>query len=190
MDKLRLRRSSLDIVQNCWVVPDLHAAMRKWLDMGYGPFLTFDMKAEEVPDFLYRGKGKPVDISVAVTQGGAVQIELIQQTGPGQSVYRDMYGPDEGGFHHVCIFTDDYPAELARFRQQGIAIAAEGKPFGVDCCFADTRESMGCMLEVLANAPVIHQIYKNVADAAKDWDGSHPIRPFKFGSDPILPSSA
>ncbi len=177
MEKKRLHRKSLDIVQNCWVVPDINAAMRKWLDMGYGPFVTFDL---ELPHALYRGQQVPLIVSIALTHGGGVQIELVQQRSLGPSIYRDMYGPDEGGFHHMCIVTDDYPAELARLRRQGFVIAAEGEALGLHFAYADTRESMGCMLEVIGDVPMLQEVYKAVADAARDWDGSDPIRPLKL----------
>jgi Glyoxalase/Bleomycin resistance protein/Dioxygenase superfamily len=172
-----LKRVMSNIVQNCWVVPHLEAAIRKWLDMGYGPFLTLEL---DIPDARYRGKTVPLSYSVALANGGGVQIELIQQRSNGASAYRDMYGPAEGGFHHVCIFTDDYDTETTELSQRGIVLATECMSFGVRSCYADTRGSLGCMLEVIQNVPLVQGLYRAVVDAAKDWDGSDPVRPFKL----------
>ena len=46
-----------DIIQNCWIVPDLDLAMRHWIDVGYGPFLTIQL---EVPNMVYRGRVEPL----------------------------------------------------------------------------------------------------------------------------------
>lgn len=165
----------LDIVQNCWVVADIDAAIRGWVSMGYGPFFTFEM---DVPDAIYRGQPVPLKSSIALAQAGGVQIELIQQLSTGPSAYRDVYGPGESGFHHVCTISDDFDAEVARLRERGIEIATEYD----SCCYADTRKLLGCVLEVLPNSPLLHKLFKMVADAGRDWDGADPVRPINLAA--------
>ena len=177
MKSNQAHNNALDIVQNCWVVPDLSAAMQQWLSWGYGPFLTIDM---DLPNALYRGEVEPLKCSVALAYGGGVQIELIQQHSSGRSAYRDSFGPREGGFHHVCIISNDYETDVARLRERGIALATEGESFGMKFCYADTRKSLGCMLEVVPDVPLIRGLYKAVNDSADGWKGDNPIRQFRI----------
>jgi hypothetical protein len=165
---------SLAIVQNCWVVPDLEAAMHRWLDMGYGPFLDFEVN---LPDAIYRGSNVPLKALAAMTHGGGVQIELIQQISDGPSAYRDVFPAGAGGFHHVCRIVDDYPAEIAELRRRDIALATEGTFSGIPFCYADMRAALGFFVELAPNMPLVRSIYRAVSEAAERWDGNDPIRP-------------
>ena len=67
-----------EIRQNGYVVRDVEAAMRHWSEvLGVGPFFYF----ERVPieDFRYKGEPSPIEVSIALANSGALQIELIQQ---------------------------------------------------------------------------------------------------------------
>ena len=50
----------------------------------------------------YRGAESKLDLQVAVAQAGPVQIELIEQFCDRPSVYRDLFGTGESGFHQIC----------------------------------------------------------------------------------------
>ncbi|MFY9328625.1 MAG: VOC family protein [Georgfuchsia sp.] len=163
------------IVQNCWVVPDIKAAMRHWLNLGYGPFLTLDL---ELPGITYRGQPSsvPLNFSMAFTQAGELNIELIQQHSSGPSAYRDVYGPNEGGFHHVCWICADYALEKKALLKRGFAVAHEACMGELNFCYVDVRAEFGCMLELVPDVPMIRNMYQAVRDASIGWDGSDPIR--------------
>src|ERR1700710_920751 len=77
------------IVQMCFIIADLDAAMASWIEtIGAGPF--FAQKNLNVPT-EYRGKPSFIDVSAAFGQAGAMQVELIEVHGDNPSVYRDMY---------------------------------------------------------------------------------------------------
>ena len=177
MGKEKARSNSHAIVQNCWVVPDIEAGMRHWLDMGYGPFLTIDL---DLPNTIYRGKPAPLNLSIAMTQAGDLMIELIQQRNSGPSAYRDAYAANEGGFHHVCWICDDYEAEKQALVQRGFALACEGSIPGLTYCYFDTRADLGCMVEIVPDVPLIRGMYQSVRNASIGWDGSNPIRSLKL----------
>ena len=178
MGKLQAANHSNAIVENCWIVPDIHAGMKKWLALGYGPFLLIEKV--DIPDADYRGSKVPMNVSIALAHGGDVVIELIQQHSSGPSAFRDAYGPDEGGFHHVCWICADYAAERAAMIARGYAIASEASIFGVQFCYADTRADFGCMIEMVPDTPVIRNLYQAVAEVANGWDGRDPIRTLKL----------
>ena len=91
-----------EIRQNGYVVRDIDAALAHWTGtLGVGPFFYF----ERVPiaDFRYRGEPSPVEVSIALANSGALQIELIQQRNDAPSMYRDFLraGREEIGRAHV-----------------------------------------------------------------------------------------
>ena len=65
------------VIQNGYVVRNIEAAMRHWIDvLGVGPWFYIDHLP--VADFQYKGQPSPVDISLALANSGTLQIELIQ----------------------------------------------------------------------------------------------------------------
>ena len=84
-----------DIRQNGYVVRDIERAMRHWTEtLGVGPF--FYIEKVPVRNFRYRGAPSDLDMSVALANTGALQIELIQQRNDAPSMYRDFLarGPE------------------------------------------------------------------------------------------------
>ena len=167
-----------DLLQNCWVVPDLDEAIRGWLSMGVGPFFRRDA---DYPDALYRGRPEPLAFKAALAQAGPVQIELIQQTSRGPSAYRDVVPEGQSGFHHMCRIVADVAGEIASLRARGIQMAGEFRSVGgAMVAYADTRREIGCMLELVPAEPVLIHLLRDVAEAARQWDGNNPIRQLEF----------
>ena len=103
-----------EIRQNGYVVPDVEAAMTHWTEvLGVGPFYYF----ERVPieEFRYRGEPSPLEVSIALANSGALQIELIQQRNDAPSMYRDfLLRESRGGLQHVAFWTQTFDAEMVR----------------------------------------------------------------------------
>ena len=168
----------LNFIQNCWVVPDLEAAMERWVGMGVGPFFRRD---SNYPEAIYRGTPVPLSFRGAIAQAGSVQIELIQQTSSGPSAYRDTFAEGESGFHHMLHFTDHFAEDVQALRARGIEMASEFSSLGgASVVYADTREEIGCMLELLPPVPILLKAFRMVADAASNWDGRDPVRMLNF----------
>ena len=71
--------------QNGYVVPDIAEAMDHWSRvLGVGPFFYF----ERVPieQFRYRGELSPLQVSIALSNSGPLQIELIEQRNDAPSI--------------------------------------------------------------------------------------------------------
>ena len=95
--------------QNGYVVRDIEAALRHWTEvLGIGPFFYF----ERVPieEFRYRGEPSPLDVSIALGQSGALQIELIQQRNDAPSMYKDFLDAGHEGLQHVAYWTESMDA--------------------------------------------------------------------------------
>lgn len=165
--------------QVAWIVPDLIAACRKWVDVyGVGPFNVLPKRASTV---LYRGKETPLEMQLAVTQMGPVQIELIQQTSEAQSVYRDIF-PDaeKGGLHHMCTFTDDYDATKQHYESLGYALVAETIG-GLRVGYFDTHADFGFITEVVDKDEGFIAMLSSAAETCANWDGTDPIRILRRG---------
>lgn len=168
-----MEQQALPIIQSCWVVPDIRQAARGWIAMGVGPFFTFDM---DFPDALYRGRHVPLRFSVALAQAGSVQIELITQLSDGPSTYRDGISPGQSAFHHVCREFGRYDETRQRLLALGIEIATEASYNGIRVCYADTRATLGCVLELVDDSEMGRQLNAMVRDASIGWDGREPVR--------------
>ena len=182
LEELIPRNERMALLQNCWVVADLDDAMERWLSMGVGPFFRRD---SDYPDALYRGRPEPLAFKAALAQAGPVQIELIQQTSKGPSAYRDMVPEGQTGFHHMCRIVHNVGDEIGRLKARGIKMASEFRSVGgAQVAYADTRNELGCMLELVPAEPVLINLFRDVAEAAQDWDGTDPVRMLELKDGP------
>jgi hypothetical protein len=175
MDPVINQDASLPIVQAAWVVDDLQQAMSQWLRLGVGPFFTLDV---DLPSVLYRGQPSSLSMSIGMAQAGAVQIELIQQTSQEPSAYTEGAKSGAAGFHHVCRALGGYDETIALLKAQGVVVATEARwgDGGPRFCYADTRDTLGCYLEIADDSEIGQRMYAVVGGAAESWDGQDPIR--------------
>ena len=81
--------------QLAYVVKDMDAALKYWVDvLKVGPFYLF----EHCPlrNQRYRGNPSNVDVTLALGNSGALQIELIVQHNDEPSVYKEFPGCRSG----------------------------------------------------------------------------------------------
>ena len=158
-----------------FVVDDVVAAARRWSEtFGVGPF--FVQRIHDAP-CTYRGAASAVSMDIAVAQAGPVQIELIAQTCDRDSVYRELELAGNAAFHQVCTLVDDYDATLEHYRSEGLEVVCE---FFVDgappVAYVDTVAQFGFFTEVAGRTDAFAAHLTAVADAARTWDGSDPVR--------------
>jgi hypothetical protein len=164
------------VMQLGFVVGDLEHAMRHWLDkVGIGPF--FVLEHVKFAQVLHRGKPTDIDMSVALAQWGAVQVELIQQYNDAPSIYTEFAGRRLGGLQHLGVMTDSVADDLVRLNKLGIEPVQQGHTgTGIRFAYVDTDDHPGGMIELIEAGAVITGFFKLVRDAAQDWDGSEQIR--------------
>ncbi len=161
--------------QNAWVVDDLEAACRRWVEeMGVGPFFLTEYR-NAFAEVTYRDQPGQLDMRVALAQAGPVQIELIQPL-VAQCAYRDSVPEGTLGFHHVCVWTHDIEADTQYFNRLGYATANWGRVGDLQFAYYDTRPLLGCMLEVVTKQDSIVERFAAIAQAADNWDGADPLR--------------
>lgn len=162
--------------QNGYVVRDLEAALAHWTSvLGVGPFFVFDRVP--IQDFRYRGAPSPVDVSIALANSGALQIELIAVRGDAPSMYRDFLRAGREGLQHVAFWPDDYDAALEAARARGVAVGQSGA-IGERGRFAylETEAHPGTVVEISEVSGAKGRFFAHIAEAARTWDGSEPIR--------------
>lgn len=166
------------IMQAAFIVDDVEAAARAWTAAtGIGPF--FLVPHIRLAEARYRGAPSDgIHFSVAIAQSGGTQIELIQQHCDRPSAYRDTIAKGATGFHHFCIYTDDYDATRQRYLDQGFVSAVDGVFGTMRFCYVDTSPTLGCMIEIVEQDDAQTAAFTRIADGARDWDGvTDPIRP-------------
>lgn len=172
-----MSRFSSPIMQLGYVVDDLDAAMAHWTQvMGVGPFFV----ANAIPMESLRYRGQPIDIAqrVAIAQDGAVQIELLHQTGGDRSCFTDFLAARGPGLHHTCVICDDFDATMAQWSARGVGVLQDGvTAAGVPFAYLDTDpDHSGRVLEIVPGRRGLLRYFDMVAAAADGWDGSDPVR--------------
>ncbi len=159
------------ILQHAWFVNDLEAAAHRWHRLvGAGPF--FVTRGHVTDDHHYRGQPFTTPLDYAFGYHGETHVQFIQQNDDAPSIYRDMYAPGEEGFHHVAMLVPDADVadEAARFEAAGFPVAS-GLWSLANVVYLDTRELIGCFLELHGDTPEIREVFAGWKHAHDTWDG-------------------
>jgi hypothetical protein len=164
------------VMQIAYVVEDLELALEYWLKKTKaGPFLV--LRSLECLDPRYRGVPTDVDLDIALGFSGNVCIELIQQNCKSPSVYRELLDSKGGGFHHWALFAESFDEEVARYQQEGHVLAFSGAvAIGGRFAYMDTVAELGGMIELIEATPGVRELFANLENSAREWDGSDPVR--------------
>ncbi len=170
------------IRQNGHVVKDLRAAVNFWTEvMGVGPFFLLDHI--NMPGFTYRGKPADPQISVAFGHHGGLQIELIEQHNDEPSMFREFLDAGREGLHHVACWTQDYDRDKARMLERGFEVGHASEAESDDelvssrFCYVYHKDIPGMVVEILERSPSSDVMQEKMEEAARNWDGSDPLRP-------------
>lgn len=135
------------IFQYAYLVNDIEASAEKWSALhGAGPFFAFFH--HKTDKFMYRGTTQEADVSYGFGYLGDMMIQLIQQHDDTPSIYRDMYGPGEEGFHHVGCLVNDFAGARQQLTDMGFENACELWADEVNAAYFDTRSVNGGFTEI------------------------------------------
>lgn len=163
------------IGQLAYLPQDFDAAVRYWTQvMGVGPFYLMENVA--LGDCRYRGAPTGAVFSIAIAYWGDMQIELIRPENREPSIYTGEYAVTDQ-LHHTCIFVDSIDEARAAVAAAGGEVLVEGT-VGADgaVIYADLGGGPGHVVELLQNMTGADAIFAMIRDAARDWDGSEPLR--------------
>lgn len=165
------------IQQHAYVVDDLDTAMAHWTrTTGAGPFwVSRDHYGHR---HTYRGEAWDEPLHYAFAGTGETHVQLIEQPSATPSIYREMFAPGAGGFHHVAMLVPaaDHAAEVARFERAGFAVASTLWSY-VDVAYIDCREAIGCFVELHGANDKIYDLFELFRTSHAEWDGvTDPVR--------------
>jgi hypothetical protein len=161
-----------------YVVRDLDAAIASWLSIGVGPWFTMrDMSLTA----LFRGEQVGLQMSLAFSNIGDMQIELIHQLDDTPTVHREFLesaNVDASGYNQFAWWVDDYDEVYAAAREAGWDICWENCPgTGARYFYAQVPGTPMRTVEVTEGLPQILGVASMVRTAAAEWDGvTDPIR--------------
>jgi hypothetical protein len=160
-----------------YVVDDLsRAATRLAESVGAGPFLSIEHV--QLTEVTYRGAPARYDHSTAFGQWGPVIVEISQIHAADPPGLREFFGAARRpAIGHAAWLVDDLDAESARLERAGLPVAHTGRSGPVAANWHDGGRLLGHPVEVLRRCPEILGFYAAIAAAARDWDGSRPLRP-------------
>ncbi len=165
-----------EIRQNGYVVRDIERAMKHWTEvMGVGPF--FYIEKVPVEDFRYRGEPSDIEMSIALANTGALQIELIQQRNDAPSMYRDFLDAGNEGLQHIAYWTETFSDDMARLEGMGFKSGQSGH-IGRDGRFVyfQAEDHPGSVVELSEINGGKGKFFKMIRETAAAWDGSDPVR--------------
>jgi len=168
------------IRQNGYVVHDIEAAMKHWIDvLQVGPWFYIDRVQTDW--FRHRGQDSAVELSIALANAGDLQIELIQQRNDAPSMYKEFLAAGREGLQHMSYWTHDYQALYDRAAALGYRVGHEGQIGGAQGRFAyfDTEAHPGTVIEISDISGAKGPFFEHIRKAAAGWDGADPIRPVR-----------
>jgi glyoxalase/bleomycin resistance protein/dioxygenase superfamily protein len=163
------------IFQVAWVPQNFEAALDYWLRvMGVGPF--FIMEHIPMRDTEYYGQQTPVDMTVANSFWGNVQIELVRQHNADTTIYTTWRDSGQRGPHHMAIAAPDLAAAQARIEGAGGVIAQRGVVPGACEYWYYDLGGTGPYIEIGRANATFRNIHDQMKAAAGQWDGRDPVR--------------
>ncbi len=158
-----------------YVVADLDVAIRRWGALGVGPWFT--IRALKQEDCRYRGQLCEPTISIALSNSGRLQIELIQPHGDVPSIYREFLEAHGDGFHQLAWWVTDFDAVMHRAEAAGWPVVFSGAGGSVRFAYFEVDPAISTIIEVTELNDATRGLDDLVAGAAAAWDGvTDPVR--------------
>jgi hypothetical protein len=126
---------------------------------------------------LYRGEPCETTLSLALSNSGDLQVELIQQEDDTPSIFTEFVASGGPGYHQLAYWTEDFNATMDAVAEAGWPVVwSGGEGFGVRFAYVEPPNSPATIVEIseLTDATVASSAF--IRDAAASWDGSDPIR--------------
>ena len=165
-----------ELVQIAFTVPDLEAACREWAErVGAGPFL---IRQHMQVNATHDGEPAIYDHSAAFGQWGALMLELVELHECSPAPLNDAFRHSApNAVNHYAYFVEDLAASSAAIQEQGFPLMMElVSSSGMQVHFLDGRSTIGGLIEIYEGSEHIRAHYAKVAELARDWDGSDPVR--------------
>src|SRR6202050_4170024 len=166
------------IIQMCYVVPDIQAAMSTWVaKLKVGSLFLLDHFTGDDP--TYRGRNSTADVALAMSFAGHMNIELIQMNNDAPSVYREWIERRGYGFHHWGRATANFDRDVERYQAAGHDLVfLAGVPSGGRVAYMDTTQELPGYVELIELGGGFEPLFSRFYRASIGWDGADPVRSF------------
>jgi methylmalonyl-CoA/ethylmalonyl-CoA epimerase len=163
------------IVQIAYLPSDFDASIKYWTEtVGVGPFYV--MENIQLGGMKYRGVPTDAVFSIAIAYWNDIQIELIRPENDAPSIYNGEYAVKDRP-HHICIFVESIEAARRASAEIGAEILVEGTVGDSGAVlYVDAGGGPGNVIELLQPIKGSEGLFDMIRDAAKNWDGSDPVR--------------
>lgn len=163
-----------------YVVKDIEKAMQYWTTtLRVGPF--YYSRQAPIHELNYRGAASAVEVSIALSYSGSMQIALIQQRNEAPSCFLDFLNAGRYGLHHVGFFSLSFDRDLHRAREAGLDIVQTSIIGSPDGKFAilGSEDPVRTKPALIALNESNLDVFRMVEKEAQRWDGSGSVRRFE-----------
>ena len=157
-----------------YIVRDIDQAIVTWLSLGVGPWYVL---RGHLQSGVYRGEPCTVTLSIAFSNSGDMQLELIQPETDVASIYREFLDAGHEGFHQFAWWAEDFEATMAAIASAGLPVVwSGGEPGTTRFAYVESPAGPTTILEISELTAQTVGLADFIRAAAADWDGSDPIR--------------
>ncbi|WAT19220.1 VOC family protein [Aurantiacibacter sp. MUD11] len=172
-------RQTKTVMQTAYVVEDLAETLHYYVHtLNVGPFFTLPHRVAQ--GRMYRGVESLTETSMAMGFAGNMLIELIQQHDEVPSLFKECVDAEGYGFHHYGVVHEDVDAVLPSYYGEGYELVGSTPvPTGGTVVFLQSPDPVHRgYLELIPWSQSMDAMFTRYWQAARDWDGTDPIRPF------------
>jgi hypothetical protein len=129
---------------------------------------------------LYRGEPCETTLSLALSNSGELQLELIQQQDDAPSIFTEFLASRGQGYHQLAYWTEDFDATMKAVADAGWPVVwSGGEGFGVRFAYVEPPNSPAYISQIVEISELTDAQAagaKFIRDAAANWDGRDAIR--------------
>lgn len=166
-------------MQASYVVNNLEESAANWTKLtGAGPWFISEAKTKNT---VYRGQPASFTFRIALAFLGATQLELVQLTDDGPSVFKETLDKSGPGFNHVCpqmsgLSGAAFDERCREMERRGMEQAMITEVVGSGrFAYYDALDTIGCFVEIYESGKG-YAMVPYLADLHLGWDGKDPIR--------------
>jgi methylmalonyl-CoA/ethylmalonyl-CoA epimerase len=162
------------IRQVAYIVDDVDRSMRSWnSQMGVAPFIVV-RHCNPFMDMIYRGKPcAGIEMSIALSMIGTVQLEFIQQHCSTPSIYREAMARNQQGLHHYAFYSSDFESLYRHALENGMeAVVTSGPPGMFGMAYVESTTIPGLICELVRSNDMTEGMFDRIATQCAAWDGT------------------
>ncbi len=162
------------IMQHGYVVADVEKSAELWAErMGVGPFYVIEQR---VKDYRYRGKPMDLELRIAVSYWGPLQIELIQPLSGEDSFYHRALKVAPDRLNHVAVLVSDIDATVKTLNAEKYVVQTGGS-HALKFAYLENYLPDGSTFELMQMEDFALPSLAGMAAVCRAWDGTRLLRP-------------